>query len=86
MSEREHSNHKKNRIFNKSRSLHKFFNKGGTPVLVKSSKSPQIKNRDLIFVRSVAFPIHVTHYSLLPDFSYLDTAAPTRGFPLSDTK
>ena len=34
-----------NRGIYKSRGLHKAFNKGGIQLLVKSSKSPQIKNR-----------------------------------------
>ena len=45
MSERQHSNHEKNRGFNKSRGLHKAFNKGVIPILMKSSELPQIKNR-----------------------------------------
>ena len=42
MSERLHSNHKKNRVIYKLRGLHKAFNKSATPLLVKSSKSSQI--------------------------------------------
>ena len=43
MPERLHSNHEKTRGVYKSRGLHKAFNKGGIPLLVESSKSPQIK-------------------------------------------
>ena len=43
MTDRLHSYHKKNRRTYKSRGLHKAFNKGGIPLLVKNSKSSEIK-------------------------------------------